>query len=82
MSWGKQQNKTVSIQRAHEELGHMDEEKTRAAAKTLNGVITQGNLKPCEACGLGKAKAKNILLKDGPKDKAKENNGRVYLDIS
>ena len=73
--------KTVSIQRAHEELGHMDEEATRKAAKQLGWTITRGTLGKCESCAKGKAKQKKVRIEE-PKEKSSTVNGRVYLDLS
>ena len=78
----QQQVITKTIKKAHETLGHMDEEKTRAVARSLKWTITKGTMNSCENCAIGKAKSKDISLKDGPKEKAKEVNGRIYLDIS
>ena len=76
------QEKTVSIKVAHELLGHMDEAATRKAAANLGWTITRGTLGVCESCAKAKAKQKNVANKEAPKEKAKEVNGRVYLDLS
>ncbi|MEM9078895.1 MAG: zinc finger CCHC domain-containing protein, partial [Bacteroidota bacterium] len=73
--------KTVSIQQAHEELGHMGEADTRKAASALGWTVTRGPLKKCEKCAIGKAKQKKIKVEE-PKEKSSEVNGRVYLDLS
>lgn len=73
--------KTMSIQEAHEQFGHMSEEATRATAKALGITITRGTLKPCESCAIGKAKQKKVATK-APKEKSDKSNGRVYLDVS
>ena len=52
--------KTVSIVKAHDKLGHMDEEATRKTAKQLGWTITRGTLPKCESCAKGKAKQKKV----------------------
>ena len=76
--------KTMSIKTAHELLGHMNEAETRKAAATMGWTIARGILGVCESCAKGKAKQKNVANNspDGPKPKAEEVGGRVYLDLS
>jgi hypothetical protein len=50
----------MSIQKAHDKLGHMSEALTRKAAKSLNWDLTPGTLEPCESCAAGKARQKNV----------------------
>jgi hypothetical protein len=71
----------MSIKTAHERLGHCDEEKTRKIAKHLGWELTRGNLPPCEGCTEARANQK-IIPKDSDHGKAKEINGRIFLDIS
>jgi hypothetical protein len=70
----------ITIQQAHDKLGHCGVDATRSAAKQLEWEIT-GTMKPCEACAAGKAKQKNLPKHD--KDDMK-NGGktRIYLDIA
>eukprot|EP00977_Amphora_coffeiformis_P005907 scaffold1252_cov154-Amphora_coffeaeformis.AAC.1 len=75
------QTKTISIKKAHEQLGHMGEDETRRAAKALGWTITRGSLNKCESCAIGKAKQKNVKVNE-PKEKSHEVNGRVFLDMS
>lgn len=65
----------ITIQQAHDKLGHCGEDMTRRAAKVLGWKLTVGTMKPCEACAIGKAKQKNITkitkpepLKEGEKN--------------
>jgi hypothetical protein len=51
---------SVTIQQAHERLGHPREDTTREMANALNWNITRGTMKPCEACAAAKAKHKNV----------------------
>jgi hypothetical protein len=71
----------MNIKTAHDALGHMDEEKTRKAAKYLGIEITRGSLKPCKDCAAGKAKQKNVP-KNSDHIPSNEVNGQVFLDIA
>ena len=73
--------KTLSINEAHEQLGHMGEDDTRAAAKELGWTVTRGKFGVCESCAISKAKQKRVKTKE-PKEKSDEVNGRIYLDMS
>ena len=74
-------NQNISIQLAHDILGHMDEERTRLAEKSLAYKLTRGKLKPYEACAAGKAKQKNVT-KSSDHVPVKENYGKILSDIS
>ena len=50
-----QQGSKIKLQEAHAKLGHCGEDATRATAKYY-GWETTGPFKPCESCGIGKAK--------------------------
>jgi hypothetical protein len=71
----------ISIQQAHDKLGHCGEDITRRAAKELGWTLTVGTMKPCEACTIGKAKQKNVpkITKTEP---LKEGENRIFLDIA
>ena len=73
--------KTITVKKAHCQLGHMGEAKTRAAAKGLKFRILRGVLKACEACAIAKAKQKNVP-KTSSSPKSTVPNGRIYADIS
>ena len=49
----------MTLQQAHDRLGHCNEESTRLTVKKLDWEVT-GILKPCEPCVIGKAKQKNV----------------------
>jgi hypothetical protein len=51
---------SISINKAHSLLGHMNEEYTRKSANYLGWTITRGSLGKCESCAIGKARQKNI----------------------
>ena len=73
--------KTLSINKAHQVLGHVSEEATHLTAKALGWHITIGKTIVCECCAIGKAKQKRVKI-DKPKEKSNEVNGRIYLDLS
>ena len=71
----------LTIQKAHEFLGHPSEATTRWAAKVLNWNLARGGMKPCEACAAAKAKQKNVpkASEHIPASKPAE---RIYIDIA
>jgi hypothetical protein len=71
----------MSVQMAHERLGHCGEDLTRKTAKLMGWELTPGELKPCQACAAGKAKQKNVPKASEHKS-SKVSNERVYLDIA
>jgi hypothetical protein len=71
----------MSIQKAHDKLGHMSEALTRKAAKSLNWDLTPGTLEPCESCAAGKARQKNVPKNYDIPNEVKD-SGRVHLDIA
>ena len=72
---------TMNIQKAHELLGHSNEDATREMAKQLGWSITRGKLKPCIYCALAKAKQKKVKKKSSKK-KAEVAGERIYYDVS
>ena len=78
---GTTQVTRLNIKKAHELLGHMNEEMTRKAAKHLGWEITKGTMKTCESCAIGKAKQKNVPKKSDHVG-SKANGERVFLDIA
>jgi hypothetical protein len=68
----------VNAEQAHGRLGHMSEELTRRAAKSLEWKVIRGAMPPCESCTIGKARQKNVL-KSVPKDVG---SIKLHLDIS
>lgn len=71
----------MNINKAHCLLGHVDEESTRATAKSLGWVITRGTLKPCLYCARSKAK-KKVTVKESEKEKVTKPGKLVHLDLS
>ena len=71
----------MNINKAHDLLGHSDEQKVRDTAKALNWELTRGNLKVCQSCAAGKAKQKNVPKQSEHKPSTK-NGERVFLDIA
>ena len=69
----------INPDKAHDILGHMDENRTRQAAKHLGWTITRGNMN-CESCPIAKAKQKNVP-KETANAQATKQGERVYLDM-
>ena len=72
----------LTIQQAHDRLGHCSEDATRKTAKYRGWEITKGSMKPCQSCAAGKAKQKNVPKESDEKLKAVEGKNRIYLDIA
>ncbi len=70
---------TYNIKKAHELLGHNNENDTRQMASHLGWTITRGPLGVCESCANAKARQKNVL-KISTGEKATVINGRWYHD--
>ena len=64
-----EKGKNVSINHAHQMLGHDSEDKMRQMAKLLGWHLT-GKLQRCENCAISKAKQKNLPKQT--KNQAKE----------
>jgi hypothetical protein len=78
---GKQKEVTYTVLQAHERLGHLNEDATRATSDAIGRKLRKGGVVTCLACTIGKAKQKNVKKKsEGVK--SKEPGGRMYLDIS
>ena len=71
---------SVSVNRLHNMLGHINEISCRAIAKHLNIQISKGPLTVCESCAIGKAKQKPLRKNKGH-SKASKANERVFIDI-
>ena len=52
--------RSVSMNRLHDMLGHINETSCHAIAKHLNIHISKGRLSVCESCAIGKAKQKPL----------------------
>jgi hypothetical protein len=71
----------INVEKAHQFLGHMSEESTRATAKAFRWEIVRCSLQPSESCAEGKAKQKNVPKKSDHIS-AVNPGERLYLDIS
>jgi hypothetical protein len=71
----------LSLEQAHLRLGHMSEEATRKATKTIGWKLMTGSMVPCESCAIGKGRQKNSP-KDNGGQEAKLKQSRVYLDCT
>jgi hypothetical protein len=71
----------INIEKAHQLMGHMSEDSTRATAMALGWEIVRGSLQPCESCTVGKAKQKNVPKKSNHIPAVKPGE-RLYLDMS
>ena len=67
----------MNINKLHELLGHMDEQRTRKTAATLGIGILRGKLKLCASCSVAKAKQKSVPEQSPTHERSTENNGRV-----
>jgi len=71
----------LSVIKAHDLLGHTNEDMTRATAKALGWEITRGGMPPCEACSVSKAKQKNVT-KTSDHVTATKNAYRMFVDMA
>jgi hypothetical protein len=71
----------MPIMKAHDLLGHGDQEKTKATAIALGWTICRGGWCCCVHCAKAKAKRKNIP-KDTEHEKAVKPGGRIFTDIT
>jgi hypothetical protein len=72
---------TMPIMKAHDLLGHGDQEKTKATAIALGWTICRGGWCRCAHCAKAKAKRK-IIPKNTDHDKAAKPGGRIFTDIT
>jgi hypothetical protein len=77
----KVKKKSESINKLHAKMGHINEESCRHTAKYLGIDLVRGSLKPCESCGVAKAKKKGVS-KESAHEASNTPNGRVFLDLS
>ena len=72
----------MSVQQAHEKLGHINERAMKEIAKNFGWLLTEYQLLNCATCATGKAKQKS-LKKVRLLDPDDEKDGyHAYLDIS
>jgi hypothetical protein len=69
----------MPIMKAHDLLGHGDQEKTKATAIVLGWTICRGGWCRCVHCAKAKAKRKNIP-KNAEQEKAAKPGGRIFTD--
>ena len=72
--------KPITMQQAHDRLGHMSKQATKATARALKITLKKGEFKPCAACAAGKAKQK--CIKQIVTTKQKLGQWRAFLDIA
>jgi hypothetical protein len=72
---------TMPIMKAHDLLGHGDQEQTKATSIALGWTICRGGWCRCVHCGKAKAKRKNIP-KNTEHEKAAKPGGRIFTDIT
>jgi hypothetical protein len=70
--------KKLLIKKAHELLGHMNEDMCWATCKAIHWELNQGTLGVCAACTLGKAKQKAINIS---KEEVKEQDSKTRIDL-
>ena len=69
----------MTIQEAHERLGHNNKDQTTKATKLLGWTTGKGMFENCEYFAIGKAKQKNIIQKS-KHVKAKIPGYQIFLD--
>jgi hypothetical protein len=73
--------KRMSVQKAHDMLGHINEKAVRKTAIALGWELTCGTLGVCEPCTEAKAKQKNRPRHPDAPPSTKDEK-RIYLDIA
>jgi hypothetical protein len=71
----------MPIMKAHDLLGHGDQEKTKAMAIALGWTICRGGWYRCVHCAKAKAKRKNIP-KNTEHEKAAKPGGHIFTEIT
>jgi hypothetical protein len=71
----------MSIQRAHDCLGHLSKDTTCKTAGILGIELSRGALPICESCAVSKSKQMNVS-KESVGVKASEFNGRAFHDLA
>ena len=72
----------MSVQQAHEKLGHINARATVQIAESLGWVLTGNQTTNCASCAVGKAKQKSLNKVKIPDPDDEKNSYRAYLDIS
>jgi hypothetical protein len=73
--------KRMSVKKAHDMLGHINEKVVRKTAIALGWELTRGTLGVCEPCAEAKAKQKHFPRHPDIPPSTKDEN-RIYLDIA
>jgi hypothetical protein len=73
--------KRMSVKKAHDMLGHINEKDVRKTATALRWELTRGTLGVREPCTEAKAKQKNLPRHPNAPPSTKDEN-RIYLDIA
>jgi hypothetical protein len=71
----------MSIQRAHDCLGHLSKDTTRKTAEILGIGLSHGALPICESCAVSKLKQMNVS-KESVGVKASKFNGQAFHDLA
>jgi hypothetical protein len=69
----------LTLNQAHQHLGHHSKDITRQIAKSLGIKLQKGSLDKCESCAIAKARQKNVT-KNSDHDLPSMPNERVYLN--
>jgi hypothetical protein len=72
-------SKTMTVETAHNRLGHMSDEATRNTARHLGWSLQRRYMPPCESCAIGKARQANVC-KHSKAEPAMLYKSRAYLD--
>ena len=72
----------MNIEKAHRLTGHYDENRTRKIAKVLGWVLKPGELLPCKACSVVRAKQCAICKDSKSKSKATRARERLFSDLA
>ena len=73
---------TLSVQQAHERLGHINERMMKEIVKSFGWKLTGSDKLNCAACTAGKAKLKSLKKASVPDPNDETSGYRAYLDIS
>jgi hypothetical protein len=73
--------KRMSVKKAHDVLGHINEKAVRKTAIALGWELTRGTLGVCEPCTEVKAKQKHLRRHPDTPPSTKDEN-RIYLNIA
>jgi hypothetical protein len=73
--------KRMTVKKAHDILGHINEKAVRKTVLALGWELTRGTLGVCEPCTEAKAKQKNLPRHPELPPSTKDKN-RIYLDIA